>query len=235
MAAPWEAYAKAQKAAQQAGPWGRYATPDVISEMGTGERLLAGIGKGMTDVYRGGKQLLNIGDQEALKQEIEESRRLDAPLVDTGAGFTGNLIGQGAIAAPAAFIPGANTLVGSALMGGGMGALQPTLTDEENTSGVLMGAAGGAAGKKLFDVFGRAIAGRAPTTDVNVTGGGSSASSTASGSATARGTGGGYNFGTVGDDVSAGLNESRRQAMAAGKKLGMQLTPGQASGSRALQ
>lgn len=47
--------------------------------------------------------------------------------------------------------------------------------------------------------------------------------------------GGGYTFGTVGDDVSAGLTVAQKAVAESGKKIGMRMTPGQATGSRALQ
>lgn len=62
-----------------------------------------------------------------------------------------------------------------------------------------------------------------------------SAETTVSGGASARGAGGGYTFGTVGDDASAGLNAATREIGQRGRELGMRMTPGQATGSRALQ
>jgi hypothetical protein len=209
--------------------------PTVAEGMTTGERFITGIGKGMTDIYRGGKQLLNVGDQEALLRDIEESRRLDIPLLNTTSGAIGNFVGQASIAAPTAFIPGANTLAGATLLGGGLGAVQPTLSQGENAANVLFGMAGGAAGKKTADLMGGLLRGNTVNLNASSSGGTAGASSTASGGATAIGKGGGYTFGTVGSDPSAGLNEARRQAMESGKKLGMKLTPGQASGSKALQ
>jgi hypothetical protein len=50
--------------------------------------------------------------------------------------------------------------------------------------------------------------------------------------ATARG--GGYTYGTVGDDASAGLNSTRKEILRAGRDIGMRATPGQATGSRSL-
>lgn len=47
--------------------------------------------------------------------------------------------------------------------------------------------------------------------------------------------GGGYTFGAVGPDESAGLTPSQQRIMASGQDLGMRMTPGQATGSRALQ
>jgi len=211
------------------------ASYDPTEGMSTYEKVMAGVGKGMTDIYRGGKQLFNIGDQDKLQQEIEESRRLDAPLMATKSGFVGNIAGQAALAAPTAFIPGVNTLTGAALLGGTTGAFQPTLSTDENINNIALGAVGGAAGKKVADVVGRVLKGAPTNVNLSTKGGTASASSTASGSATAKGSGGGYNFGTVGPDESAGLNVSRKTAMDSGKKMGMRLTPGQASGSRVLQ
>lgn len=71
----------------------------------------------------------------------------------------------------------------------------------------------------------------------NVGRGTAETSTTVSGGANARGSGGGYTFGTVGDDASAsaGLNNASREIMERGRALGMRVTPGQATGSKALQ
>lgn len=61
------------------------------------------------------------------------------------------------------------------------------------------------------------------------------AQSTVSGAATATGRGGGFNFGTVGDDAASGLTAGQQQAMAGGQRLGMRVTPGQATGNKLLQ
>jgi hypothetical protein len=69
----------------------------------------------------------------------------------------------------------------------------------------------------------------------SATPGAAAAGANVSGGATARGTGGGYTFGTVGDDASAGLTPAQRQIMDRGRQMGFRTTPGQATGSRALQ
>lgn len=61
------------------------------------------------------------------------------------------------------------------------------------------------------------------------------AETTVSGGANARGTGGGYTFGTVGRDSSAGLNSATQSVADRGRELGMRMTPGQITGSKALQ
>lgn len=117
---------------------------DPTADMSTTQKVLAGVGKAFTDIGRGAGQLVGLTDQSA----IDEAKRLDQPLMKTGAGATGNLLGNVAIAAPAAFIPGANTLAGAGLAGAAYGALQPVASDE---GGVVEGklkntAMGGALG-----------------------------------------------------------------------------------------
>lgn len=46
---------------------------------------------------------------------------------------------------------------------------------------------------------------------------------------------GGYTFGSVGDDAVTGLSKGQQQAAEAGRKMGMRLTPGQATGNKLLQ
>jgi hypothetical protein len=118
-------------------------------------RGLAGAGKTFADIYRGGKQLLNIGDQAQLQNEIDEAKRRDAPLMDTTAGKVGNFIGNVAVAAPTAFIPGANSLVGGTLIGGVMGAASPVASGESRFNNTVMGGVGGLGGSAAGKVVGR--------------------------------------------------------------------------------
>lgn len=206
--------------------------------LSTGQKLLAGIGGGMKSLYLGGKQLLGMD----APGEIADHKKAVAGLNTTTAGAIGDFLGQAAVAIPAAFVPGGNTIIGATALGAGMGALQPTAEDESRAANMVLGAAGGAGGKVIGDKLVRLMQG---SRGANVSSGGNasasasrgaaSASSTVSGGATANGRGGGYNFGTVGDDASAGLNAPQQSIMEFGRELGMQLTPGQASGSRALQ
>jgi hypothetical protein len=122
---------------------------DPTSDMGTVERTLAGIGKGMTDLARGAGQRLGLVDQAS----IDASKRHDAALMNTTAGSAGNIAGKVVAGLPAVFVPGANTLVGAAAVGGAQGLLEPTATGESVAGNVALGAAGGAAGV----VAGRAI------------------------------------------------------------------------------
>jgi hypothetical protein len=69
----------------------------------------------------------------------------------------------------------------------------------------------------------------------STTPGQASATTNISGNLQASSRGGGSMFGTVGADESAALTTAQQRAADAGTQLGMRLTPGQASGSTALQ
>ena len=152
MAGPWEDYAP--KA--QAAPWEDYAPktgrkPDALdaidpTEGMTGtDKFLSGVGKAMTDTGRGVGQMLGLVNRD----DVAESRRLDAPLMNTGAGVAGNIAGNMAVIAPTAFIPGANTLAGAGLVGAVTGAVQPSVSTGETAMNIAAGGAGGAGGQWL--------------------------------------------------------------------------------------
>lgn len=125
--------------------------------MPTGERLTAGYGGAMPELYRGSKQLLTEGlidpfnrlgvglPQLITQNEVTQAKSLDKPLLDTAAGMTGRTLGLAIPAASTAMIPGANTIGGSSLIGAGMGALTPTNADESRLGNMAgFGIAGGA-------------------------------------------------------------------------------------------
>ena len=117
--------------------------PSVTEGMSTGERLLAGIGQGMTSLGRGVGQRLGMVSEE----DVARARELDRPLLETGAGLTGSIIGGVAPALPTAFIPGVNTYTGAAALGGVMGALQPTVKGESPITNAAVGAPAGMLGQ----------------------------------------------------------------------------------------
>lgn len=128
-------------------------------DMSTGQRFLAGVGKGMTDLGYGAGQLLGLVSQE----DVAEKQRIDAPLSATTAGKVGEVTGKVASALPAAFIPGANTVLGAAAIGGGLGALEPVAEGDmltEKAKDVALGAAFGAGGQKIGQEVGRVASGR---------------------------------------------------------------------------
>jgi hypothetical protein len=109
------------------------------------QKFLAGAGKGMTDIGRGVGQVLGLVDQ----QSIDESKRLDAPLMNTGAGNAGAIAGSVATMLPTMAIPGVNTAAGATLLGAGTGALSPVASDESRLTNTAVGAAGGIVGQKV--------------------------------------------------------------------------------------
>lgn len=120
-----------------------------------GQNVAAGAGKMMYDVARGAgqrlREVLPEGAANALslptQADIDEARKLDAPLSDTAGGKVGQVLG----ALPVALIPGANTYAGAAAIGAGMGALQPTSGDESALKNAAIGGASGVAGKFVGD------------------------------------------------------------------------------------
>jgi hypothetical protein len=126
---------------------GHYDAPNPADE---GSPFLAGVGKGMTDVARGVAQLFPGGPSYA---DIAESRRLDAPLMDTTAGKVGSVVGNVAATAPLAFIPGGATLKGATAIGAGLGLAAPSASGGETLQNTFTGAAAGPAAV----VAGRAV------------------------------------------------------------------------------
>lgn len=82
-----------------------------------------------------------------IQSDIDEARRLDAPLMKTGEGQLGAVAGNTALALPTAFIPGANTYLGSTLIGSALGALEPVATGESQARNTVAGGAGGFLGQ----------------------------------------------------------------------------------------
>ena len=117
------------------------------------QKFAAGMGKGATDVARGIGQVVGLSDQ----QSIDDAKRRDAALMQTGAGLTGNIAGSVAALAPTMMIPGANTLAGSALIGAASGALEPVASDESRLAKTLMGGAGAIGGDLVSRGLSRAL------------------------------------------------------------------------------
>lgn len=113
----------------------------LVDEMGVGGRLAAGAGKALTDLGRGAGQWLGLVSRD----DVEESRRLDAPLMSTTEGKIGNIGGNVAALLPTAFIPGANTYTGAAAIGALSGALSPSTSTGETIGNIGLGGALGPA------------------------------------------------------------------------------------------
>jgi hypothetical protein len=138
MAYAQKSYTAPQKASQD-------FSFDPMRDMSRTERTLAGVGKAFADLGRGAGQLVGAVSRE----DVKEARKLDAPLMDTTAGKVGNFAGNVAIMAPAAAIPGANTVAGAGVVGAGMGLLAPSESTKETLTNIALGGAGGAAGQAI--------------------------------------------------------------------------------------
>src|SRR6185437_12108756 len=125
---------------------------------------LIGAGKLYTDVGLGARQIgaqLSGADQSAVVdpftgQNAADKRATDVAINSTGGGRVGQIAG----ALPLAFIPGANTYAGAALIGGGMGAFQPTTGDESRLLNTGIGAGVGIASKYAGDALSQWAANR---------------------------------------------------------------------------
>lgn len=120
---------------------------DPTEGTGLGQRMLEGAGKAFWDVGMGAGQILGLVDQKT----VDEEKRLSAPLMDTGGGMAGN-IGANLLTA---FVPGANTAKGAALVGAGLSALQPTATGEDRGKNIAIGGGLGLAGAGAAKLIGR--------------------------------------------------------------------------------
>ena len=109
------------------------------------DKFRAGVGKAFYDVGRGAGQLVGLVSRD----DVAESRKLDAPLMNSGAGVAGNLAGNVALLAPTAMIPGANTVTGAGVIGATAGLLQPSTSTKETITNMVAGGAGGAAGQAI--------------------------------------------------------------------------------------
>lgn len=154
------------------------------------ENARIGIGKAFVDLARGVQQLGNRppteeeiekggfysaggfvpfapGELERRKKaydevqaDVDESRTLDAPLMNTGGGITGNIAGRIVTTAPALAIPGANTVAGATLVGAVTGAVEPTATGESRVENAVNSALLSGGTQTLFKGAGKVIQAR---------------------------------------------------------------------------
>lgn len=127
-------------------------------DMPAGQQFAAGAGKALIDISRGAAQMVGAGPTA---EETAEQRKTDAPLMDTGAGVAGNVVGNVLALAPAALIPGANTVAGAAVLGAGIGALQPTQGPGERLKNMATGGAIGGGAQWLGTTGARMLGHRA--------------------------------------------------------------------------
>jgi hypothetical protein len=177
---PWEKYGTPKAAPE--GPWLKYKTEepraDPTEGMSGAQLAAAGAGKAFADMGLGVRQRaaavadlasgpLEAGPgvdnssrfprSQAIAEEVRESRERDAPLMATGAGAAGNIGGNLALMAPAAAIPGINTIAGSTALGAGLGAMQPVESIDEAGANTLISGGMGAIGSGIARSIGAIV------------------------------------------------------------------------------
>lgn len=115
---------------------------DPTAGMSGTQKFFAGAGKALTDIGRGATQIVGAGPS---REEMAQIQQQDRPLMNTGAGITGNIAGGMASTLPAMAIPGVNTIAGMGALGGALGALQPVSGDQSRLANTAEGAALGVA------------------------------------------------------------------------------------------
>lgn len=103
-----ELEAKEKGGKQAAAPQESY---DPTEGMSTFQKAAAGVGKAIVDTGRGIGQWVGMVD----RKDIEEARKLDAPLMKTGAGMAGNIAGNvGMVFLPGGVLKGASQVANAA-------------------------------------------------------------------------------------------------------------------------
>lgn len=116
---------------------------DPTAGMSGMEKFNAGAGKAFSDIGLGVKQRLGF----ASYADAAESRKLDAPLMKSGAAKAGNIGANITMIAPSTLLPGAATIPAAAAIGGLVGMVQPSTSATETAINTGLGAAGGAGGQ----------------------------------------------------------------------------------------
>jgi hypothetical protein len=126
------------------------------SGSGDFENAVAGYGKAGVDLTRGIGQMLGMVSRD----DVAESRKLDASLMKTKAGMGGNILGNLVNLAPFAMIPGAASIPGGLAIGAGTGLAAPSTSTRETLLNTGVGVAAGTAvplAQRLWQV-GKAVA-----------------------------------------------------------------------------
>lgn len=167
------------------------AGPSPTDGMSGVDKFRAGLGRSIMETGRGLRQaapaaVMGIGSaiagdpaarallakrtegfRASEQARVDNNRQLDAPLMDTGAGMAGNVVGTiGQIIGPGVALKGTvagaallpRTVAGNALQGGAIGAAQPTATGDSRLANIALGTGLGAVGGAL-PILGSRLAG----------------------------------------------------------------------------
>lgn len=124
---------------------------DPTEGMSGTDKFFAGAGKAFYDIGRGAGTLVTDIAPSAAKYgfatraDVDEAKKRDAALMNTGAGIAGNITGNIAAYAPLALIPGAATVGGGAAIGAATGLTQSVGTDDSRLKNVAIGGVAGGA------------------------------------------------------------------------------------------
>lgn len=149
--------------APSSAPHAAKTTYDPTDGMSTSDKFISGVGKSFVDTGRGVYQLgASIGHaagmvsddkMKQIQQDADDAKKLDAPLMKTGAGTAGNIAGGiTQIAALPELLPAklaAGSLMADAASGAAFSGAQPTATGESRLENTAEGGVGGAAGSLL--------------------------------------------------------------------------------------
>lgn len=133
----------------------------VFHDLGTGARqVYAGVADAVAPRQQSLSDLITgkpVSRVDQLRQEVADTRQLEAPLMNTTGGKVGNFVGNVALTAPMMWVPGANTVAGASLIGAGSGLLQPSTSTAETLTNTGLGAVLGGGGQKAGQWLGGAL------------------------------------------------------------------------------
>lgn len=155
MAGPWENYSKQ---GASAGPWNSYQAESQTPAENIGGRLgnlAEGAKLAISAPFIGGGNMLGLVTDDRVKQFKQEvSDNSGRP-----GGFGGQILGGGAVAAPAMMIPGMQGPAAQTALGAMYGLTYPAEDGKERAINTLSGAAGSVAGYGAGSALNRATAG----------------------------------------------------------------------------
>jgi hypothetical protein len=207
--------------------------PDAGAQLLTrGLEAISPKGSGLEQFARSERERVEAINAEAERDYIENFRRGNVPEGMNFGRLTGNIAATLPLAALTGPI-GPGVATGTLAARGGIqgmagGALQPVQTPGDSFFGqkaqqMAVGGVGGAAGGVIAPKVASAIQGS------------SRAAAPTTGQGSVSLTGGGSVLGGIGEDTSSALTSSQARLLERSRGLGFRTTPGQASGSRALQ
>jgi hypothetical protein len=148
------AYAQAQTAPQE-------PQPDAFAQTAKDDGFLRNVPAAAGGVVAG----IPLGIRQMLGKdnpgEVDEWKRSMEGLWSTPGGKVGTVLGGVGVAAPAMFVPGANTALGAAAVGAGMGAVQPVGDGESRALNTVIGGATGGLAQAGVNKLGTVLANRA--------------------------------------------------------------------------